>query len=80
MARQWCVLACLLACSLLGGCLESRYVVQASFGQLELWGKARPISEVVGTRQTDARTRVLLEEVRHIRRFARSRGVTPGGR
>jgi predicted aminopeptidase len=72
-------LACLLACSLLGGCFESRYVVQASFGQLELWGKARPIGELVGDRRTDPRTRVLLEEVRHIRRFARSHGLEPGG-
>lgn len=72
-------LACLLACSLLAGCLESRYVVQASFGQLELWGKARPIGEFVGNRHTDTRTRVLLDEVRHIRRYARSHGLAPGG-
>jgi predicted aminopeptidase len=79
LARRACLLACLLACVLLGGCLESRYVVQAGFGQLELWGRARPIEEFVGDRRTDARTRVLLEEVRHIRRFARSHGLTPGG-
>jgi predicted aminopeptidase len=78
-AGRSCLLACLLACSLLGGCLESRYVVQASFGQLELFGKARPIGELVGNRRTDVRTRVLLEEVRHIRRFASSHGLTPGG-
>lgn len=74
-----CMLACSLACSLLCGCLESRYVVQASFGQLELWGKARPIDEHLASRDTDARTRVLLEEVGHIRRFAARQGLAPGG-
>lgn len=73
------LLVCLLGCALLGGCYESRYVVQAGFGQLELWGKARPIGEVIDDRRTDARTRVLLSEVDHIRRFAKSHGLTPGG-
>jgi predicted aminopeptidase len=79
MARLACFVAGLLACSLLAGCLESRYVVQAGFGQLELWGKARPIGEFVGSRRTDPRTRVLLEEVGHIRGFARRHGLTPRG-
>jgi predicted aminopeptidase len=74
-----CALSCLLASLLAGGCLESRYVVQAGFGQLDLWGKARPIGELLDDRRTGARTRVLLEEVEHIRRFGGSHGLAADG-
>lgn len=68
-----------LASVLAGGCLETRYVVQASFGQLELWSKARPIDEVLASSRTDVRIRVLLEEVQHVRRFAEARGLDTKG-
>lgn len=71
--------AAVLASLLAGGCLETRYVVQASLGQMELWSKARPIDEVVASSRTDVRTRVLLEEVRHVRRYAEARGLDTKG-
>jgi predicted aminopeptidase len=80
MSKRAVILCMAMLASLLaGGCLETRYVVQASFGQMELWSKARPIDEVLASSRTDVRTRVLLEEVRHVRRFAEARGLDTKG-
>ncbi|GAB4564329.1 MAG: aminopeptidase [Haliangiales bacterium] len=63
----------------LSGCMESRYVVQAGFGQLELIGKSRPVDEVLEDPRTDARTRVLLQEIEHLRSFAAAHGLATQG-
>lgn len=76
---RWPALAVALACALSAGCVETRYAIQAGFGQLELWGKARSIDEVLEDPRSDPRTRVLLEEVEHIRRFAEAHGLRTQG-
>ncbi len=75
MIRTLALLAALATAS----CFTTRYVGQAAFGQLELWTEARSIAEVIADPETDDRTRVLLQEVGHIRRFARAHGLSPGG-
>lgn len=72
-------LAAAIACALSAGCVETRYAIQAGFGQLELWGKARSIGEVLEDPRSDPRTRVLLQEVRHIRGFAEEHGLDTHG-
>lgn len=59
--------------------MTTRYVVQAGFGQLDLWSKGRAIDDVVNDPDTDDRTRVLLEEVGHIRKFAVEQGFDTKG-
>ena len=60
-------------------CLGTRYVVQAGFGQLDLWSRARPIDEVLRDPDTDDRTRVLLSEVVHIKDYAAQHGLASKG-
>lgn len=72
-------LAILLLASVLPACITGGYVVQASLGQLELWGRARSIRAVLADDTTDERTKVLLREVAPIRRFAADRGLASQG-
>lgn len=60
----------------LSGCLMTRYLAQASHGQLELLGKARPIEEVVRDPNTPVRTAMLLAEIPEIKQYGRSYGLT----
>lgn len=60
---------------LLCACMQTRYVIQAGMGQAELWSLARPIKDVIEDPQTDARTRILLEESQIIMKFAKERGL-----
>jgi predicted aminopeptidase len=59
--------------------MTTRYIVQAGFGQLDLWSRGRTIEEVLDDRDTDERTKVLLEEVGHIRKFATAQGLKTKG-
>lgn len=65
----------LAAAAFASSCVRAGYVVQAGMGQLRLWGAARPISEVIADPATSPRTRVLLGEVVHIRRYAEAHGL-----
>jgi predicted aminopeptidase len=74
--------ACLTAVALAAasaGCLENRYVIQAGFGQAELWARSRPIDRVIADPRTDERTRILLGEVENILEFAGARGLAGKG-
>ena len=60
---------------LLPGCLMTRYLAQASYGQFELLSKARPIEDVVRDRETPTRTAMLLAEIPAIKDYGRSYGL-----
>ncbi len=62
-----------------GSCSETRYLLQAGPGQLELATRSRPISEVIADSGTDARTRALLIEVERIRDYANSNELATRG-
>jgi predicted aminopeptidase len=60
----------------LAGCgLMPRYLAQASYGQLQLLTKARPIDEVVRDPETPTRTAMLLAEIPAIKQYGRSYGL-----
>jgi len=50
------------------GCASMSYMAQATRGQMELWNKARPISEVVQDQRVAKETRDILSRVPEIRR------------
>jgi predicted aminopeptidase len=68
----------LVACAavLTSGCLMPRYLAQASYGQLDLLARARPIEKVVADPNTPLRTAVLLAEIPAIKAYGRSYGLT----
>jgi len=59
----------------LPGCLMTRYLAQATHGQLELLGKARPIEDVVADRDTPDRTAMMLAEIPAIKQYGRGYGL-----
>ncbi|HEY0191818.1 MAG TPA: aminopeptidase [Kofleriaceae bacterium] len=61
--------------ALLPGCLMTRYLAQATHGQLELIGKARPIEEVVRDPSTPTRTAMMLAEIPEIKQYGRGYGL-----
>lgn len=71
------VLAVTLAAAA-GGCLMTRYLSQATAGQLRLLSQARPIDEVIADPETPARTRVLLAEIAGIKAFGARMGLKTG--
>lgn len=73
------ILPLLAAASLTLGCAETRYVLQAIPGQAQLYTGARDVDEVLADPRTDARTRVLLEEVEHILAYGADRGLSTKG-
>jgi predicted aminopeptidase len=77
--RRRAVLVAAAAWLWLGGCFHAEYIAQAGLGQLDLYAKRRPISEVLDDPTTDARTRALLVEVGHVLSFAESHGLSPKG-
>jgi len=54
----------------LAGCADLPYYWQAAGGQLELWQRSRPISELVADQTTEADIKARLERVQAIRAFA----------
>jgi predicted aminopeptidase len=65
----------LAAMAAVPGCLMTRYLAQATHGQLELLGKARPIDEVVRDPDTPLRVAVMLAEIPEIKQYGRSYGL-----
>jgi predicted aminopeptidase len=59
----------------LSGCLMTRYLAQATHGQLELIGKARPIEAVIRDPNTPVRTSMMLAEISAIKQYGRSYGL-----
>jgi predicted aminopeptidase len=57
------------------GCLMSRYLAQATHGQLYLLGHARPLAEVIRDPEVDPRTRALLAEVPAIKAYGAAHGL-----
>jgi predicted aminopeptidase len=55
---------------LVGGCNGVGYYWQSVNGQLELWGRERPVAEVIGDPGTDENLRRKLARVEKIRNFA----------
>jgi predicted aminopeptidase len=78
-SRRLMIAAALIALLALSGCLRAGYIIQAGLGQVELWGKSRPLYEVLADSDASERTRVLLAEVPHILAFARQRGLPSKG-
>ncbi|WP_437304194.1 aminopeptidase [Sorangium sp. So ce388] len=66
-------------CSLLSGCTEVRYVAQASLGQLSMAWKTESLKDAAFDARKSWRTRALLREVPHIKRFGERHGLTPTG-
>lgn len=73
------VIAVCLALLSAAGCAETRYLLQAGPGQMELYTRARDLDAVIADPRTDPRTRVLLSEVARIRRYAAGRGLASKG-
>jgi predicted aminopeptidase len=67
------ILALALLC--LGGCLMPRYLAQASYGQLDLLARARPLDEVIADPEVSLRTRILLSGVPDIKAFGAAHGL-----
>src|SRR5215207_2556916 len=59
-----------------GGCMMTRYLAQAGYGQLDLLGRARPIDDVVRDPDTPVRTAMLLAEISEIKAYGRSYGLS----
>lgn len=66
-------------CSLLSSCTQFRYITQASLGQLSMAWSAESLEDAVGDARRPWRTRALLREVPHIKRFGERHGLTPTG-
>ena len=67
----------LVAVTLLSGCVESCYLVQAIYGQDDLAWRARPIAEVMADEGVPRRTRQLLALIEDVGRFGVSQGLSP---
>lgn len=67
----------LVLSSLLFGCTEIRYITQASLGQISMTWNARSLKDAIGDARLPWRTRALLREVPHIKRFGERHGLTP---
>jgi predicted aminopeptidase len=62
--------------ALLPGCLMTRYLAQASYGQLDLLSRARPLEQVIRDPETSARTAALLATIPEIKEYGRSYGLS----
>ncbi len=60
-----------------GGCFSTRYLAQATCGELGILRAARPIREVVADKRASARVGRLLLAVRTIKAYGRAHGLTP---
>ncbi|WP_437597430.1 aminopeptidase [Sorangium sp. So ce590] len=73
------VLFAVALCSLLSSCTQIRYIAQAGLGQLSMAWSAESLEDAVGDARRPWRTRALLREVPHIKRFGERHGLTPTG-
>ncbi|MBA3392899.1 MAG: aminopeptidase [Deltaproteobacteria bacterium] len=76
MSRLVFAFALVLAASGSSGCLMTRYMAQATHGQLELMARARPIDKVVADPNTPLRTALLLSAIPEIKDYGRSYGLS----
>ncbi|AGP39943.1 aminopeptidase [Sorangium cellulosum] len=63
-------------CALLSSCTQIRYIAQAGLGQLSMAWSAESLEDAVGDARRPWRTRALLREVPHIKRFGERHGLT----
>ncbi|AUX46289.1 hypothetical protein SOCE26_077940 [Sorangium cellulosum] len=77
--RAAAALLALALISLLSACTQVRYVAQASLGQLSMAWRAEPLKDAASDARRPWRTRALLREVPHIKRFGERHGLTPTG-
>ena len=75
MSRAALALAVAVACAPAAGCMMTRYLAQATHGQLYLLGHARPLDEVIRDPDVDPRTRALLAEVPAIKAYGAGHGL-----
>jgi predicted aminopeptidase len=78
-ARWLAALVVTIAAAGAPGCLMTRYLAQAAYGQLDLLGKARPIEQVVRDRNTNVRVAAMLAEIPQIKQYGRSYGLAIKG-
>ncbi|WP_437903755.1 aminopeptidase [Sorangium sp. So ce327] len=79
-ARLVCAAAGLAAlCLLLVSCTQVRYIAQAGVGQLSMAWRAESLEDAAFDARKPWRTRALLREVPHIKRFGERHGLTPTG-
>jgi predicted aminopeptidase len=57
------------------GCLYTRYVAQAAYGQFDLLGRAKPLREVIHDPDTSLRVALLLAEIPAIKQYGRRYGL-----
>jgi len=69
--------AAVLALAIAGapGCLMTRYLSQAAYGQLDLLSRARPIDKVIRDPNTNIRVAAMLAEIPQIKQYGRSYGL-----
>jgi predicted aminopeptidase len=65
----------LAAIAVLSGCLYTRYVAQAGYGQFDLLGRAKPLDKVINDPDTPARVAMLLAEIPAIKLYGRRYGL-----
>ncbi|WP_438015338.1 aminopeptidase [Sorangium sp. So ce315] len=73
------VVLALALCALLSGCTQVRYLAQAGLGQLSMAWRTESLREAALDARRPWRTRALLREVPHIKRFGERHGLTPTG-
>ena len=74
--RARATLALLVAFGALStGCLYTRYVAQAGYGQFDLLGRAKPIDKVINDPDTPTRVAMLLAEIPSIKQYGRRYGL-----
>ncbi len=64
-----------VALAALGGCMTTRYLAQASYGQFDLLAKARPIDQVIADPEVSLRVRTLLAGIPDIKAYGARRGL-----
>ncbi len=57
------------------GCLYTRYVAQAGYGQFDLLGRAKPLDKVIADPDTPTRVAMLLAEIPAIKLYGRRYGL-----
>jgi predicted aminopeptidase len=73
--KAWLAIAAAAVIAAQPGCLMTRYLAQATYGQFELIGKARPIEDVVRDPNTPTRTAMMLAEIPEIKQYGRGYGL-----
>jgi predicted aminopeptidase len=59
------------------GCSTASYLLQATEGQLAIFNREKPISEVIADERTPPRIKALLAEIPEIKKFGEANGLRP---